>query len=241
MSPSWVATSPRSKALELEPPHPPPAPELGEQRPHRVAAVQLVGAVCDHGQQAGVVGEAGGEEGQEAAGGLVGPVGVVEPEDHRPFLGHRFEQREERLVGAGSVLVGGGGGGRVELRHQLGEAGAGGGGDAVEDPVVLAHQAAQGGDQRRVGELVGAELDALAADRAAAAFAGAVDEGVEEAGLADARLARQERQRGRPAGGLVEGSLQLGELGGPPDQAACADPGRHPDDYRRPGSARLRK
>ncbi len=126
------------------------------------------------------------------------------------------------LVGPADAAV------RVELRHQLREPGAGGGGEAVEDAVVLADQAAQGGDQRRVGELVGAELDALAADRAAAAFAGAVEEGVEEAGLADARLARQERQRGRPAGGLVERGLELGELGGPADQSACADSGRHP-------------
>ena len=94
--------------------------------------------------------------------------------------------------------------------------------------VVVADQAAERGDQRRVGELVAAELDALAADRAAAPFAGAVDEGVEEAGLADARLARQERQRGRPRGGLVERGLELGELAGSPDQPACAYSGRHP-------------
>ena len=81
------------EGLELEPPHAPPAAELGEQRPHRVAAVELVGAVGDHGQQPDLVGEAGGEEGEEAAGRVVGPLGVVEPEDHRRFLGHRFEQR----------------------------------------------------------------------------------------------------------------------------------------------------
>lgn len=228
MSPSWVATSSRPKGLSFEPPHPPPAPELGEQRPHRVAAVQLVGAVGDHGQQPGVVGEAGGEEREEVASRVVGPVGVVEPEHHRPFLGHRFEQGEERLEGTVAVAVVGRRRVRVDLRDQLGEPGAGGGGEAVEDAVVLADQAAQGGDQRRVGQFVVAELDALAADRAAAAFAGAVEEGVEQAGLANARLARQERQRGRPGGGLVERGLQLGELGGSADQAACADSGRHP-------------
>src|SRR5262249_222817 len=86
----------------------------------------------------------------------------------------------------------------------------------------------QGGDQRRVGQLVAAELDALAAERATAAFGRAAEEGVEEAGLADARLAREERQRGRPVGSLVERSLEPGGPSGPPDQPAGTDSGRHP-------------
>jgi hypothetical protein len=106
-----------------------------------VAAVELVGAVGDHGQEPALVGEAGGEEGEEAAGRVVGPVGVVEPEHERPFLGHRFEQRQQRFEGAGAVLVGIGGGLRLDLRQQLGESSAGGGGEAVEDAVVLADQA----------------------------------------------------------------------------------------------------
>ena len=218
------------EGAELEPPHPPPASQLGEQRPHRVAAVQLVGAVGDHGQQPALVGQAGGEEGEEAAGRVVGPVGVVEPEDHRRLprpsfraaLSSASKGRWRSVVGVDA------GGVRVDLRDQLREPGRVAGERRSRTRSSLADQAAQRRDQRRVGELVAAELDALAADRAAAPFAGAVDEGVEEAGLADPRLARQERQRGRPAGGLVERSLELGELAGPSDQPAGTDSGRHP-------------
>jgi hypothetical protein len=116
-------------------------------------------------------------------------VGVVEPEHHRRFFGHRFEQAEERLEGAMAVLVGGPDRLRGDLRGQLREAVQGGGGEATENAVVLADQPTQGGDQRRVGQFVVAELDALAADRAAAPFAGAVEKGVEEAARPISRLA----------------------------------------------------
>ena len=172
MSASWVGDLAAVERVELQPPHAPAAPQLGEQRAHRVAAVQLVGAVGDHGQQPALVRQAGGEEGEEAAGRVVGPVGVVEPEDHRRVLGQRFEQAEQRLEGAVAILVGFAPAARS--RSSSGTSAPSparvAGERRVEDRVAFAQQAAQRRDQRRVGQLVAAELDALAADRAAAPF-----------------------------------------------------------------------
>ncbi len=108
---------------ELQPPHVAPAGQLRQQRPHRVAAVELVGAVGDHGQQPALVRQAGGEVGEEAAGRVVGPVGVVEPEDQRRFLGHRLQQAEQPLEGAVHVVVVGERRrvGREQLRDQVRE------------------------------------------------------------------------------------------------------------------------
>ena len=67
---------------ELEPLHAGQPHQLGQQRPQRVAAVQVVGAVGgDHGDR--LVGEPGQQVAQQVAAGPVGPVHVLQHEQQR--------------------------------------------------------------------------------------------------------------------------------------------------------------
>ena len=97
------------EAPQLDPPGAGRALELGEQRPQRVAAVQLVGAVGEDDED-GLAAEAAGEEGEERARRAVGPVDVLEREDDRTVLAEALEQREERLeepaLGRAALVVG---------------------------------------------------------------------------------------------------------------------------------------
>jgi hypothetical protein len=62
------------------------ADQLGQQRPQRVAAVELVGAVAgDQGDPAAAQGP--DEERQQVAGGPVGPVQVLDDQQQRGELG----------------------------------------------------------------------------------------------------------------------------------------------------------
>ena len=83
---------------EVDAVHPTPAIELGEVPKQRVATGQLVTAVRDHDEHR-LVQEVDQEERQQVAGGAVGPVRVLDDEEHRfPFpqpaehVPHRLEQ-----------------------------------------------------------------------------------------------------------------------------------------------------
>ncbi len=104
-------------------------------------------------------------------------MGVVDPEHRRPILGDPLEQRQQRLEGTVALIARGGGDavGR-QLRRQLGEGGAVGGGEGGDQLRVVADQRPQPRDQWRVGDLVVAELDALAAERQPAALADPVQQ-----------------------------------------------------------------
>ena len=78
--------------------------ELGEQRAERVAAVQLVGAVGRDDEQR-LVAERGGEEAQERARGRVGPVQVLDDQQHRGVAREPVEHREQRLEHARLVAA----------------------------------------------------------------------------------------------------------------------------------------
>ena len=82
------------EALELDPPRSRGALELGEYRPQRMAAVQLVGPVGGDDDDP-LVGQAGSEEAQERAGRTIGPVDVLDPEQHRTLLGEPVGELEE--------------------------------------------------------------------------------------------------------------------------------------------------
>ena len=70
--------------------------QLGEQRPQRVPAVQLVGAVgADDEHPLGD--QAVGEERQRRAGRAVGPVQVLDDQDHGLLARQRVEQRQQPL------------------------------------------------------------------------------------------------------------------------------------------------
>ena len=76
----------------------------------------------------------------------------------------------------------------------------------------LARQPAQGGGDRRVGQAVGAEGQAVAAQHARAAGGGAALELAQQPRLAHARLAGHEHRRRRAALGPVERRLEALEL-----------------------------
>ncbi len=70
--------------------------ELGEQPAHRIAALEIVGAVRRHQQHAGKL-RAAGENGEQIAGRSVGPVDVLDDEHHRPLAGQPAQCRRQRL------------------------------------------------------------------------------------------------------------------------------------------------
>ena len=195
-----VARQPR----QLDPAGAGVALELGEQGAQRVATVQLVGAVGRNHEHA-LGPQAAAEEDEEGAGGAVGPVDVLEHERERLLAAEMVEQRQERLeqarlaerrlvraqrLGPGAV---------AKLGEEGGELGADAGGQRVEDGVALAGERAQDAHDRGVGQLLLAELDALADRDARARVPRAAGELGHHAGLADARLTRDEGQGWPPS------------------------------------------
>ena len=226
------------QARQLDPARAGVALELGEQRAQRVAAVQLVGAVGRDDEDA-LGPQAAPEEDEEGAGRAVGPVDVLEHERERLLAAEVVEQREQRLeqarlaerrLGAARRLgIGGRGrGAAAELREQRGELGADARGQRVEDGVALARERAQDAHDRRVGQLLLAELDALADLHATARLPRPARELGQEAGLAYARLTRDEGERRPAIRRVAERGLELRELRHAPDQAAAGHACRHP-------------
>ena len=190
---------------------------LGHQRPQRVAAVQLVGAVRGDEQHA-LVARVAHEEGQEVARRAVGPMDVLEDEHQRPRLGQASQEGEqelehaplrERALGAGL--------GCVELGEQRRQAGRG----AAE---LAGVEAAQRADDRRIGQLAVAEVDAVAGEHARALRPRAGRELGDQPRLADARLARDQGDRRAPIGRAVERRGQARELALAPDELGARDP-----------------
>jgi hypothetical protein len=93
--------------------------------------------------------------------------------------------------------------------------------------VAAAGQRAQRGDDRRVGQLGVAEVDAVAPEDAGVARAGGLDEVVDQAALADARLAGDEDEAALVRGRTVERRVELGELDAASDEGVGGDAGGH--------------
>ncbi len=70
--------------------------ELGEQPTHRIATLEIVGAVRRHQQHAWKL-RAAGEDREQVAGRSVGPVDVLDDEHHRPLAGQPAQCRRQRL------------------------------------------------------------------------------------------------------------------------------------------------
>ena len=95
-------------------------------------------------------------------------------------------------------------------------------GSSVEHRIAVAHERAQRGDERRVGQLALAQLDAVAAAaRASPSAAARASQLGHEPALADARLADDERERRLPGGGVGERGLELRQLERAARPAAC--------------------
>ena len=207
-----------AEALQPEPVDAGRALELGQQRPQRMAPVQLVGAVGDDQRQR-LRARAAHEEGQEVARGLVGPVQVLEHQHDGLDAAEPLDQRQQRLEHArlvAAVAVLRGGVRRAELRHQLRERGARGGRQPVGDVGAalgqLAGDRAQRVDQRRVRDRGAAQLQAVADEHARAGVAGAGFELGDEPALADAGLAGDEGEGGNARRRAAERAVESGEL-----------------------------
>ena len=150
--------------------------ELGQQRAQRVAAVQLVGAVGGDDEHA-LGAQAAGQEGEEGARRAVGPVQVLDrqqrPAPRAPSRSSSVEQRleEARLRRRVAVHDRRARVGRRELGQEAREPARVRRAELVERGVAVARERAQRGDERGVGQLALAELDAVAAERRGASAA----------------------------------------------------------------------
>ena len=131
----------------------------------------------------------------------------------------------ERALGAGI--------GRVELGQQRRQAGRG----AAE---LAGVEAAQRADDRRIGQLAVAEVDAVAGEHARALRPRAGRELGDQPRLADARLARDQGDRRAPVGRALERRGQARELALAPDELGARDPLRQVN-RPRPTGASLRR
>ena len=160
------------------------AGQLGEQRPQRVAAVELIRAVGAHHQQA-LVTDRASEEADEGAGGAVRPVEVLDHEHRRPVLREAVEHGEQRLEDArlggltrAAILP--------KSREDRVKSGAERGRERVQGRVAVADERAQRCEQRRVGELVLAQLHAVTGEHTRPGLARVPDQLVGKPRLADA-------------------------------------------------------
>ncbi len=92
------------EALELDPRGAAGRLELGEQRPQRVAAVQLVGAIGGDDEHP-LAAQVARQVDEERPGRAVGPVQVLDPEKQRARPRRGGEQREERVEEASLRLL----------------------------------------------------------------------------------------------------------------------------------------
>ena len=202
------------EAVEREPVDARGALELGQQRAQGMAPVQLVGAIGDDEAER-LLARAAHEEGDEVARRAVGPVQVLDREQHRAGAPETLEQREQRLEQpalAGAGLLVGARPGPAELRQQLRERVARRRGQGFGPLCALGGEAAgerpQRGDQRCVRDLRAAELEALPEQHARPAGTRAGLDLAQQPRLADARLAPDEDERGPARRGALERGAQ---------------------------------
>ena len=189
-----AAHVPVRQRVDLDAVHARDPDPLGGGRAQRVTAVEVVGAVGrehDDGPAEG----AGEEEGEQVTGRAVGPVHVLDHDEHRPLLGEVVERAVDRVeeVGALEVLGGLGGGSgdqpaaRLEVREHRTVAGQLGDhlGPVAREP---AEQLGEG----EIGQRAVAEVQAVPDQRLPAGRPGAGHELAQQPGLADPRVADQQ-------------------------------------------------
>ena len=202
--------------------------ELGQQRSQRVAAVQLVGAVGgDDERRARSRGCAPGTRGTRASSGRPSGCPPATASAARRARGARSATAAPRRRAAAPASSRS----RASARARRRAAPSSGSSVASSDAgrrrqlgdrrVALARERAQHRDERRVGELVLAELDAVARLDANAALLRAAAQLLHEARLADARFARDEGERGPAVGRVRDRALELGRARRGGRSAAC--------------------
>ena len=217
----------RLQWLELEAldaAEPGPLRDLGAER---VAAVQVVGAVRrDHRYRA--VERPGEQEAEHVAGRMVGPVRVLDDQQHGRLLGGLFEQPVHGLEQVGTVqrgrLVVLVGGEDPPPRLEPGQGGVDAGG-GVDDVGQGGGHPAEHLGEREVGQGAVAEVEAVSGEHLPAVGVGQVAQLGEQPGLADAGVTgEQDGARFVAVGPLVrtrtdaEQGGDLRQLGVPSDQ-----------------------
>ncbi len=236
----YSASSAPSNGRDVETFHPREPDELGEQGTQGMTPVQVVGAVGADDEQP-LVGQPRQHEAQQVAGRGVGPVQVLEHEQHRgDVVRHRVQCRQDGLVerhpllgvvagqllhAAGEPLQHGPPGARLangrcrgalDVRGALGHTGAG----DVDERL----------GERQVGQAAGAQVDAVPDDGDEPTLARVSDQLSGEPGLADAGVAGHEHAGGRARERLLEQLLEPGELTGPADERRAGADRRHTGD-----------
>ena len=196
--------------------------QFGHYRPERVPPVQVVGPVGADQRDPFPVQHAGQERDQVPGGGI-GPVQVLEHQEHRGGrreLGEQAEHTAEHLLPgqAGTVFVGSLP--VAAFREQPAQGGAGA--ERVADPGGLGG-AAQRVGQRQVGHAV-AQLGALAGEHGEAASLGEPGHLADQPGLTNPGVPADQRDHRAAGLGVVEQREQTAEFVVPPDHP----PGRHP-------------
>jgi hypothetical protein len=168
-----------------------------------VAAVQLVGPVGQH--QGHPAAQVAVKEPEQVAGGLVGPVQVLDHHQQRAALGQPVQHPQQQLKQPrggqrGRRRRAPGLGRGAELGHQPGQLGPG----PAQRPLQLRRlddrgQGAQGLDQWRVGQDPFPDVQAAAGERDRLQLGGLAEELGDQPGLADASLAATTTMAGRPA------------------------------------------
>ncbi len=143
---------------QFEPLGPAAALQLAKERPQRMAAAQLIRAVGQ--QQRHASAQVADQEAQQVAGGLVGPVQVLDHQQQRAALSEAVQYPEQQLEQPAGHQPSGAGRGlnpspsRVaELGHEARQLGP----DTAEHPLQLRRvhgiaERPQRLDQRRIGD-----------------------------------------------------------------------------------------
>ena len=215
--------------FELQRPRRPEAVKLHEQRTKRMTAMELVGAVAEQDEHR-LVTEAPGEEGDEGAGRLVGPVHVLENQRDGRALGQELEQLEQSFEEPqlGRWIVDRRRVARVgqpwKQGRQLRAASAA---ELIERRVMGAYQGAQGAGQRGVGQLAVALLDRLATEHQYLALREQALKLSDQTRLADAGISAKEQQRRLSVARCLSRLFELTKLRGPPDKSIAGQPAAH--------------
>ncbi len=212
--------------------------QLGDHRAERVTAVQVIGAVGDHHRDPFPV-QHPAQEGDQVPGGPVGPVQVLQDEQHRLGGGQFREQPEHR---AEQLLLGQAG--RLAfpafragpVRQQLAEHRAGGqrAGHRLRRRPGRAFPERVG--QRQVRDGV-AQLGAPPGQHQESPVGGAQRQLGDQAGLPDPGVPGQQRM-GRPPGrGVVKQAEQAGQFPVPADHPSFRRT-QHSTQYHSSGGVR---
>ncbi len=212
--------------------------QLGHHRAERVTAVQVIGAVGDHHRDPLTV-QHPAQEGHQVPGGLVGPVQVLQDEQHRAGGRQLREQPEHRaeqlLLGqAGRLAFAAFRAGPV--RQQLAEHRAGGQRAGHRLGRRARRALPQRVGQRQVRDGV-TQLGAPPGQHQESPVGGARGQLGDQAGLADPGVPGQQRVGGPPGRGVVKQAEQAGQFPVPADHPSFRR-AQHSTQYHSSGAAR---